>query len=148
MDTTNLTGKWVMVTGAASGIGRETALEAARRGASLALCDLNETGLEETAREIRGLGREVLTRRVDVARAEEMAAFAEAVHAQVDAVDLLVNNAGVGLGGGFLDTSLKDWDWIVGINLNGVVHGCHYFLPNMVRRGRGGHVVIVSSVAT
>jgi short-subunit dehydrogenase len=62
-------------------------------------------------------------------------------------VDLLVNNAGVGIGGGFLDTSLEDWDWIVGINLMGVVHGCHFFVPPMLKRGRGGHVVNISSAA-
>lgn len=58
-----------------------------------------------------------------------------------------MNNAGVGLGGGFLDTSLEDWDWILGINLRGVVHGCHFFLPKMAARGRGGHVVNVASAA-
>ena len=76
-----------------------------------------------------------------------MQAFADAVHAHVPAVDILMNNAGVGLGGGLLDTSLDDWRWIVGINLFGVVHGCHCFVPAMVRRGRGGHVVNVASVA-
>jgi len=60
---------------------------------------------------------------------------------------VLVNNAGVGLGGGVLDTSLEDWGWVLGINLWGVIHGCHFFLPAMVRRGRAGHVVNVSSAA-
>jgi NAD(P)-dependent dehydrogenase (short-subunit alcohol dehydrogenase family) len=89
----------------------------------------------------------VLARRVDVAEPEEMRAFAEAVHGEVAAVDLLVNNAGVGLGGLFLDTPLEDWEWIVRINLLGVVHGCHFFLPWMVERGRGGHVVNVASMS-
>jgi NAD(P)-dependent dehydrogenase (short-subunit alcohol dehydrogenase family) len=62
-------------------------------------------------------------------------------------VDLLMNNAGVAIGGGFLDTSLPDWEWILGVNLRGVVHGCHFFVPAMVRRGRGGHVVNVASAA-
>jgi NAD(P)-dependent dehydrogenase (short-subunit alcohol dehydrogenase family) len=62
-------------------------------------------------------------------------------------VDILMNNAGVAVGGGFLDTSLEDWDWILGINLRGVVLGCHYFVPPMVKRGRGGHVVNVASAA-
>jgi len=84
---------------------------------------------------------------VDVARADDVHAFADAVHAEHEAVDVLVNNAGVGLGGGFLDTSLEDWRWILSINLWGVIHGCHFFLPPMVRRGRGGHVVNVSSAA-
>ena len=134
------------MTGAASGIGRETALEIARRGADLALCDVDEAGLGETEREIRSLGREVLARRVDVASRPQMEAFAGEVHTWVEAVDLLVNNAGVAVGGGLLDTTLDDWDWIVGVNLRGVVHGCHLFVPAMVERGRGGHVAIVSSM--
>ena len=140
-------GKTALVTGAASGIGRATALALARAGADLAVCDLNEAGLEETAAAIRSLGRRALAQRVDVARADDVRAFAAAVHAEHEAVDVLVNNAGVGLGGGFLDTSLEDWQWIVSINLWGVIHGCHFFLPPMVRRGRGGHVVNVSSAA-
>ncbi len=76
-----------------------------------------------------------------------MQAFADAVHARVEAVDLLMNNAGVGLGGGLLETTLEDWHWIVDINLFGVVHGIHHFVPAMVRRGRGGHVVNVASMA-
>jgi NAD(P)-dependent dehydrogenase (short-subunit alcohol dehydrogenase family) len=148
VDVANLRGRTALVTGAASGIGRETSLAFARRGADLVLCDLDGSGLEETARRIRALGQgEVATHVVDVARREQMAAFADAVHARVEAVDVLMNNAGVAIGGGFLDTSLDDWGWILGINLLGVVHGCHFFVPAMVRRGRGGHVVNVSSAA-
>ena len=147
MDIRDLRGRMALVTGGASGIGRATALALARRGASLVVCDVNEDGLAAVAGELRGLGADVLARRVDVARADEMEAFAGAVHERVEAVDLLVNNAGVGLGGGTLHTSLEDWRWIVGINLFGVIHGCHFFVPAMVRRGRGGHVVNVSSAA-
>jgi NAD(P)-dependent dehydrogenase (short-subunit alcohol dehydrogenase family) len=147
MDVRNLDGKTALVTGAGSGIGRATALALAGRGANLVLCDLNEVGLGETAEAARRLGRDVLARRVDVASADEMHAFADTVHAQVEAVDLLMNNAGVGLGAGFLHTSLDDWRWIIGINLSGVIHGCHFFLPAMVRRRRGGHVVNVASAA-
>lgn len=146
MDTTTLTGRAVLITGASSGIGRATAIECARRGARLFLCDVDEPGLAATAAACTGAD-DVRTWRVDVADRAAMATFAEAVHAAVPAVDLLVNNAGVGLGGGFLHTSLDDWDWIVGINLLGVVHGCHFFVPPMVRRGAGGHVVNLSSLA-
>src|SRR6266516_482398 len=107
MDTSNLSGRTVLVTGAGSGIGRETALLAARRGARLVICDVNEAG----------------------------------------AVDLLVNNAGVALAASFLETELEDWDWILGINVMGVVHGCQFFVPKMVERGAGGHVANVSSMA-
>lgn len=149
MDVRSLAGKTALVTGAGSGIGRETALACARRGARLALCDLDAAGLAETERLVRALGgeRRVLAQRVDVAKAEDMRGFAEAVHREVAAVDLLVNNAGVGLGASFLDTTLEDWRWIVDINLMGVVHGCHFFVPKMVERGAGGHVVNVASAA-
>jgi NAD(P)-dependent dehydrogenase (short-subunit alcohol dehydrogenase family) len=147
VDVATLAGKTALVTGAASGIGRETALAFARRGADLFLCDVDEGGLAETERRARELGRDVLSRRVDVARAEEMSAFADAVHERVPAVDVLMNNAGVALGGGFLDTTLDDWDWILDINLKGVIHGCHFFAPAMVKRGCGGHIVNVSSLA-
>lgn len=147
MDVTDLSGRTVLVTGAASGIGKASALAFARRGARLVICDLNQEGLGETEEVIRRLGREVLARRVDVADAESMRAFSEDVHRSVDALDILMNNAGVAIGGGFLHTTLEDWQWIVGINLMGVVHGCHFFIPRMVERGRGGHVINVSSAA-
>ena len=147
MDVAHLTGKTVLVTGAGSGIGRETALAFARRGADLVICDVQERALSSTAEQVRALGRNVLADVVDVADAARMGAFAEAVHARTEAIDVLVNNAGVGLGGGFLDTTLEDWDWILGINVRGVIHGCHFFLPRMVARGRGGHVVNVASAA-
>jgi NADP-dependent 3-hydroxy acid dehydrogenase YdfG len=75
-----------------------------------------------------------------------MAAFADAVHARAPAADVLVNNAGVACGGDFLETSLDDWDWLIGVNLGGVAHGCHFFLPKMVERKAGGQVINVSSI--
>jgi NAD(P)-dependent dehydrogenase (short-subunit alcohol dehydrogenase family) len=147
MDTTRLSGKTALVTGAASGIGKETALAFGRAGADLVICDVDESGLAATEEALRALGRRVRARRVNVADREAMRAFADAVHREHEAVDILMNNAGVGLGGGFRYTSLEDWDWIVGINLWGVIHGCHFFVPPMVARGRGGHIVNVSSAA-
>ena len=147
MDVSNLRDRTALVTGAGSGIGRASALAFARRGANLAICDVNEASLAATEAEALELGVSVIARRVDVARAGEMQAFADAVHAEVEAVDVLMNNAGVGVAGGVLETSLEDWHWIVDINLFGVVHGIHHFVPAMVRRGRGGHVVNVSSMA-
>lgn len=147
MDLGSMQGMTALVTGAASGIGLETALAFARRGADLIICDLDETGLAAAGERIEGLGRRAFTRRVDVSSADEMRAFAAEVHQQVEAVDILMNNAGVAIGGPFLSTSLEDWKWILGINTLGVVHGCHFFIPNMVQRGKGGHVVNVSSAA-
>ena len=142
-----LQGKLALVTGAGSGIGRATALLFARTGADLALCDVDETGLLAVAAEARALGRTVIARRVDVANRDQMRDFAAEVHGAHAAVDVLVNNAGVGLGATFLDTTLEDWDWVISINLFGVIHGCHFFIPRMVEKGRGGQVVNLSSAA-
>lgn len=147
MDTSDLHGKTVVVTGAGSGIGRETALLSARRGADLIVCDVDGAGLAEVEAAARDLGRSVLARPVDVADREQMRDFAAAAHAQAGPVDLLINNAGVGLAAGFLETELEDWDWILGINVLGVVHGCRFFLPAMVQRGTGGHVANLASMA-
>ncbi|MEV5539909.1 SDR family NAD(P)-dependent oxidoreductase [Saccharopolyspora shandongensis] len=147
INTSDLTGRVVAITGAGSGIGRELALLCAHRGANLALCDINDAGLADTADAIRRVGSEVVTSRVDVADSGQMNEFAVAARARFGDVDLVVNNAGVGLVGGFLDTSLTDWHWLVSINLMGVVHGCAAFVPAMVEGGRGGHVVNLSSAA-
>jgi len=147
MDVRDLKGRTALVTGAGSGIGRASALAFARRGADLVICDVNEAGLKETEAAIEALGRDALARRVDVASREEMAAFAEETRGQVGALDVLMNNAGVGLGASFQDTTLDDWDWILGINVKGVVHGCHFFVPAMVEAGGPRHVVNVASMA-
>ncbi len=147
MDVRDLTGKTVLVTGAASGIGQESALAFGSRGADLVICDLDEAGLAETGELLAAQGRSVMSRRVDVGNPEEMGAFAAEVHGEVQALDILMNNAGVGLAASFLDTGLEDWDWLLRINLRGVIHGCHFFVPPMVSRGAGGHVVNVASLA-
>ncbi len=147
MKLDSLVGKTVLVTGAASGIGLETALAFARRGADLVVCDVDESGLAAAGKRIEELGSRAFTHRVDVSSEEEMRAFAVEVHGRVEAVDILMNNAGVAIGGPFLSTSLEDWNWILGINTMGVVHGCHHFVPRMVERGQGGHVINVSSAA-
>ena len=136
-----------MVTGAASGIGRETALALARRGADLAICDVDEAGLEETAEQIRKIGPRVLRACIDVSSAEQMSGFAERTWAELGRVDVLVNNAGIGIGGFFVDVPLAEWDSILGINLKGVVNGCYFFVPKMIEAGTGGHVVNVASMA-
>lgn len=147
MDVRDLSGATALVTGAGSGIGREIARACARRGARLVICDLDETRLEEAERDLRGLGCDVLARRVDVGSRVEMEGFAADVHREWGPVDLLVNNAGVGLGAMFLETTLDDWEWITRINFLGVVYGCNLFIPEMVKRGRPGHVVNVASAA-
>ena len=140
----DLGGKLVLVTGAASGIGAATAKAFAAAGARLVLCDVDADRLGAVCGELGDAV--VLSRAVDVADRAAMRAFADAVHAIAPAGDVLVNNAGVAVAGGILDTSLADWDWLLGVNLYGVVHGLHFFVPPMVARGAGGHVVNISSV--
>ena len=147
MDVDDLSGRAAVVTGAASGIGRETALALARRGADLAICDVDEAGLEETAEQIRQLGCRVLQALVDVSSEEQMRGFAEQTYAELGRVDVLVNNAGIAVAGFFVEVPLSEWDTILGINIKGVVNGCYFFVPRMVEAGNGGHVVNIASMA-
>lgn len=135
----------VVVTGAASGIGRAIALAFARAGAELFVCDVASGRLPELEAELRDAGAAgVLTATVDVGSRADMAQFCESV-CRAGAPDVLVNNAGVGLAGGLLATSLDDWQWILNANLWGVVHGCHFFGPRMAARGRGQIINIASA---
>lgn len=134
----------VLVTGAASGIGRETALAFARAGAPVLAVDIDEAGARSTAGECARSGPPADAFAVDVADREAVADLAEKVQAIHGPLEVLVNNAGVGMSGRFLDVEPADWDWIVGINLMGVIHGCQAFGPAMVARGRG-HVVNMAS---
>ncbi|HEY4239165.1 MAG TPA: SDR family NAD(P)-dependent oxidoreductase [Kofleriaceae bacterium] len=140
----NLKDKTVVITGAGSGIGRATALAFAREGANIAACDVDQPRLDALAQELGP--RALLVRKVDVASRAAFSAFADEVHALALAADVVVNNAGVAVGGPFLETSLDDWDWLLGINLRGVVHGCHFFVPQMVARKQGGQVVNIASI--
>jgi len=141
----DLPGALALVSGAGRGIGRATALALAERGASVLAVDIDEVAAERTAAECRERGAAIAgARRVDVADRTAMEALADEVHATRGPLDVLVNNAGVGLTGRFTDTTLDDWAWIRSINLDGVVHGCSLFGPAMLERGRG-QVVNVSS---
>lgn len=139
----NLDGKLALVTGAGSGIGKATALALAEKGARIVAVDIDDARVAEMKTALGA--RCALARRVDVAKRDQMRDLADAVHREVGPLDVLVNNAGVGHSGGILDSTLEDWDWVVGVNLWGVIHGCHFFVPKMVERGAGGHVANVAS---
>lgn len=135
----------VVVTGAASGIGRAIALAFARAGAQLFVCDSSSDRLPALEAELlaAGAGR-AQAATVDVGARADMASFCESV-CRAGPPDVVVNNAGVGLAGGLLATSLDDWQWILNANLWGVVHGCHFFAPKMAAQGRGQIINIASA---
>lgn len=141
-----LTDKVVVITGAASGIGRALATDIGARGARLALCDVDEVALAETVELARAAGaREVRGDRLDVADRAAFAAYAETIAGHFGRVNVVINNAGVALTGEFADLEYDDIDWIVGINFWGVVHGTKEFLPHLIASG-DGHLVNVSSL--
>jgi NAD(P)-dependent dehydrogenase (short-subunit alcohol dehydrogenase family) len=142
-----LNGKVVVITGAASGIGREMARAFAHKGAKLAIADINEEGLLEVKEELTALADKVNSYVVDVAVAEEVKDFCDNVYRDMGRVDVLCNNAGVAVAGFLEDLTVEDWRWILGINLMGVIYGCHFFYPRMIEQGGGGHIVNTASAA-
>jgi short-subunit dehydrogenase len=141
-----ITDRVAVVTGAGSGIGRATAIELAGRGCHLALTDVDADGLAATQLAVERHGATSSTHVADVSDPDRMAELPGEVIEIHGSVSILVNNAGVLSVGRFSDDELKDIRWIVGINVWGVVHGCHYFLPHL-RRADEAHIVNVSSMA-
>jgi NAD(P)-dependent dehydrogenase (short-subunit alcohol dehydrogenase family) len=141
-----IAGRVGVVTGAASGIGRGMSVELARKGADVALVDIDEPGLAETAAAVDATGRRATVHIVDVASQEQMAALPDQVLAEHGAVHILVNNAGVSVNLPFDEQGADDLDWITGINYWGVMYGCRYFLPHL-RRADEAHIVNMSSSA-
>lgn len=138
--------KVVVITGAGSGIGRALAVDAAGRGALLALSDVDEAGLAETVELAKAGGAaQVRSDRVDVADRAAMGAYARTVADHFGRVNVVVNNAGVALSGEAAEIEYDDFEWIVGVNLWGVVHGTKEFLPHLIASG-DGHVVNLSSL--
>ncbi|WP_394847838.1 SDR family NAD(P)-dependent oxidoreductase [Pendulispora brunnea] len=136
-----------VVTGGGSGLGRALCIELAKRGARLLVADLRKDTAEETAILARDAGAsEVIAVAVDVAKSDEVEKLAAEAESRFGGTDLLVNNAGVATAGATGEVPLADWEWIVGINLWGVVYGCHHFVPKMKER-RSGHILNVASAA-
>ncbi|MER5493306.1 SDR family oxidoreductase [Streptomyces sp. NPDC002490] len=141
-------GLLVLVTGAGKGIGRATALAFARAGARVVVVDRDAVSARRTVREARAAGAAgAWSEAVDVGDGDAMAELAARVHAEHGVVDVLVNNAGVGLAGPFLDTTPEEWRRALDVNLWGVVHGCRLFGAGMAERGQGGHIVNIASAA-
>ncbi|MBW5483075.1 SDR family oxidoreductase [Streptomyces bambusae] len=141
-------GQLVLVTGAASGIGRATAFAFAEAGARVVAVDRDAEGAARTADMARLLGAPAAWGEcVDVSDEQAMEKLAARVAAEHGVVDVLVNNAGIGLSGSFLDTTTEDWKKVLDVNLWGVIHGCRVFGRQMAERGQGGHIVNTASAA-
>ena len=141
----HLQGRTAVITGGGSGIGRATALRLADKGCQLALVDLNADRLAEVRAELEARGVRTSTHVADVADAARMQALVAEVIAEHGAVHILVNNAGVSVIKNFEEHTLDDFQWLVGINFWGVVHGCMFFLPEL-RKADEAHIVNVSSM--
>lgn len=137
-----------VVTGGASGIGRAMAQRFAREGMKVVLADIEQGALERAADAMRSEGATVLPVRTDVSKAEEVERLADAALRQFGSVHIVCNNAGVVPPGGFVwDATLADWQWVLGVNLWGVIHGVRVFVPIMLKQGTEGHIVNTASMA-
>jgi NAD(P)-dependent dehydrogenase (short-subunit alcohol dehydrogenase family) len=141
---TQLKNKVVVITGAGSGIGRALAVDAVARGAHVALADVNEASLRETASLVQGRTR-VTSHRVDVRNRAAVEAFAAAVEVEQGGADVIINNAGVAVRATIEDMSYEDFQLVIDVNLWGVVYGTKAFLP-LLRKRAEGHIVNISSI--
>ena len=145
-------GKTAVLTGAGSGFGLECARIGAKLGMNLVLVDVQQDALDKAQAELEATGAPVLARKVDVSSAEQMEALAAAVQQRFGAPHFVFNNAGVGAGGLVWENSVKDWEWVLGVNLWGVVHGVRLFTPMMLAAAKAdpawrGHIINTASMA-
>jgi len=145
-------GRTAVLTGAGSGFGLECARIGAQRGMKLVLVDVQQDALDRAAAELTAAGAEVMARRVDVSSAAEMEALALEVVQRFGAPHFVFNNAGVGSGGLVWENSVRDWEWVLGVNLWGVIHGVRLFIPHMLAAAEAdpawrGHIVNTASMA-
>ena len=149
---TDFNGKTAVLTGAGSGFGLECARIGAKLGMKLVLVDIQQDALDAAEREIKAAGAEVLARKVDVSSAAQMDTLGQAVLERFGAPHFVFNNAGVGSGGLIWENSVKDWEWVLGVNVMGVVHGLRVFIPMMLEAAKNdpawqGHIVNTASMA-
>ncbi|WP_410210435.1 SDR family NAD(P)-dependent oxidoreductase [Aquirhabdus sp.] len=140
--------KRVFITGGASGLGRALAFHYARAGWHICIADVSDVRGEETRQELQRISpsTEVLHRHADVTREEDLQAIADELDQRWGGLDVLINNAGVAQAGAIEDVLISDWEWILNINLLGVVRGCKVFTPIFKRQGHG-HIVNIASMA-
>ncbi len=148
----DFSGKTAVLTGAGSGFGLECARIAARLGMNLVLADVQQDALDIAADEMRAAGAAVLPFRLDVSEAAQMEALGQETQDRFGAPHLVFNNAGVGAGGLIWENTLRDWEWVLGVNLMGVAHGVRVFTPMMLRAAAAdstwrGHIVNTASMA-
>ena len=143
----NITGKVAFITGGASGMGLAMARSFAAAGMKVAIADIEQDALDRVKVEFDASNAEVITLQVDVTDRAAMEAAADATEAAFDKVHVLVNNAGVAVGGSLAQMSYEDWDWVMGVNLDGVVNGLQAFVQRIKAHGEGGHVVNTASLA-
>ncbi|PKG01064.1 short-chain dehydrogenase [Alcanivorax sp. 97CO-6] len=137
-----------VITGAGSGIGRSFAYEVARRGGSVLCVDIDAECAEQVASNLRALGNHAIAQQCDVGDQAQMESLAENAESLLGRpVTLLINNAGVGLGGPIGEVSLEDWHWCMNVNLWGAIHGCHFFAPALRDLGYGGIINVASAAA-
>ena len=141
-----LCGKNVILTGAANGIGKATAIELAKVGVNLFLVDIDEKGLKEVQKEIENFGVECNILKVNISNRNSVKTMVENAILKYKNIDILINVAGVTLIGEVYDYEIEDWDWIIGINLLGPIFTIHYILPHMIKK-KSGYIVNVSSAA-
>jgi NAD(P)-dependent dehydrogenase (short-subunit alcohol dehydrogenase family) len=136
-----------IVTGSASGLGRAMALRLARDGWRIALVDVNDAANEETLRQVRAAGGDGIVHHMDVSQPSAWEQLREKLTGEWPQLDLLVNNAGVAGSGEVSKYSLDDWHWILGINLNAAIYGCHHLIPWLKQNSRGAHIINTASLA-
>ena len=145
-------GKTAVLTGGASGFGLECARIGASLGMNLVLVDVQKDALKAAHDEMKAMGVRVMAKRIDVSNAQEMEVLAQAVHAEFGAPHFVFNNAGVGAGGLVWENTVQDWEWLLGVNLWGVIHGVRLFTPMMLEAAKQdphyqGHIVNTASMA-
>lgn len=143
----DLEGKTAFITGGASGIGLSMAKSFLGAGMRVVIADVDEKALAAAAAGLKGANTELLTVQLDVTDREQFKAVADKVEAEFGTVDVLCNNAGVYRGGTIDKVTYEDWDWVMGVNVGGVVNGVQTFVERMKARGTGGHIVNTSSMA-